>query len=291
MLFANLHNHSTFSDGVYTPEQLADLAVKQGHKAIALTDHETAQGTYFMKKAARLRGLYCLTGTELEGEGFDGKMHHIVGLDFNTEDKALKEIFDICVYKKRKRTQLLLEWALEKGEISGITWQEVLDENPHNDYICNNHVWRLLRKKGLWDEFKYFEFFKSFSRKDVEREARAAAIINTPAPDIERVISAIVKAGGIAIWAHPEKDSLGHIDDMRKMGLMGVEVNHPDVSPETSSQLIDYANEFNMYKSGGTDHSGVLGGLISQDSNKAVADNVGGIDEQEFMDLYYRRKG
>ena len=53
MLFANLHNHSTFSDGVWTPEELADLAVKQGHKAIVLTDHDTAQGTYFMKQAAR----------------------------------------------------------------------------------------------------------------------------------------------------------------------------------------------------------------------------------------------
>ena len=137
MLFANLHNHSVFSDGVWTPEQLADLAVKQGHKAIVLTDHDTAQGTYFMKKAARQRGLYCITGTEFEGEGY-GTDFHIIGFDFNTEDKAMRELLDYSSGKQRKRTKVLFDWAIEAGNISGITWQDVLDENPYNDYICNN---------------------------------------------------------------------------------------------------------------------------------------------------------
>ncbi len=289
MLFANLHNHSVFSDGVWTPEQLADLAVKQGHKAIVLTDHETAQGTYFMKKAARQRGLYCLTGTELSGVGF-GTDFHIVALDFNTEDKGIRELFAYASGKQRKRTKVLFDWAIENGDISGITWQDVLDENPYNDYICNNHIWRLLVKRGLWEEKDYFEFFKFFKWYP-PREEKINKIINTPAPDVEHVISTVVKAGGIAIWAHPRTNEVDLIKDLYKMGLRGVEINHPDIKPEAIPKLIKYADELNLYKSGGSDHSGVLGGFIDQNPDYIIPDDVGGIDEEDFMDIYLRRKG
>ena len=289
MLFANLHNHSTFSDGVWTPEQLADLAVKQGHKAIVLTDHDTAQGTYFMKQAARKRGLYCLTGAEFAGEGFDTDFH-IVGIDFNTEDKAVRELLDYASGKQRKRTKVLFDWAIENKNISGITWQEVLDENPYNDYICNNHVWRLLLKKGLWKEEDYFTFFEYF-RWNPEREVKINEIINTPAPDIERVISTVKKAGGVPIWAHPRSNEVELIKELRKFGLMGVETNHPDIDPEIIPALTAYADEFNFYKSGGSDHSGVLGGFTDVNPEFIIPDDVGGASEEDFMDLYYRRKG
>lgn len=289
MLFANLHNHSVFSDGVWTPEQLADLAVKQGHKAIVLTDHDTAQGTYFMKKAARQRGLYCLTGTELSSEGF-GTDFHIVALDFNTEDRGMRELFEYASGKQRKRTKVLFDWAIENGDISGITWQDVLDENPYNDYICNNHIWRLLVKKGLWDEKDYFEFFKFFKWYP-PREEKIDKIINMPAPDVERVITTIVKAGGVPVWAHPRAEEVELIKDLKKMGLMGVEVNHPDIETETVPKLLNYADELNLYKSGGTDHSGVLGGFTDKNPDYIIPDDVGGVGEEEFMDLYLRRKG
>ena len=289
MLFANLHNHSTFSDGVWTPEELADLAVKQGHKAIVLTDHDTAQGTYFMKKAARLRGLYCLTGTEFEGEGF-GTDFHIIGFDYNTEDKEIREILDYLSRKQRERTKILFDWAIEKGNISGITWQEVLNENPYNDYICNNHIWRLLVKKGLWDEkdyFKFLEFFRWFP----PREEEIKKILKMPALDVGVIIKAIVKAGGVPVWAHPRKNEVELIFELKKLGLMGVEINHPEIDPKIISTLIAYADKLNLYKSGGSDHSGVLGGFIDQNPDYIIPDDVGGIGEEEFFDLYLRRKG
>ena len=289
MLFANLHNHSTFSDGVWTPEELADLAVKQGHKAIVLTDHDTAQGTFFMKKAARQRGLYCLTGTEFEGEGY-GTDFHIVGIDYNTEDKEIREILSYLSGKQRKRTEILFNWAIEGGNISGITWQEVLDENPYNDYICNNHVWRLLVKKGLWEEkdyFKFFEFFKWYP----PREEEIKKVLKMPPMDIDIIIKAIVKAGGVPIWAHPRYEEMHLLDTLRELGLKGVEINHPDVDPRCYPILEEYAKKHNMYISGGSDHSGVLGGFIDTNPKFIIPDDVGGTTEENFMDLYLRRKG
>lgn len=289
MLFANLHNHSTFSDGVWTPEELADLAVKQGHKAIALTDHDTAQGTYFMKKAARKRGLYCLTGTEFSGVGF-GTDFHIVGIDFNTEDKNIRKLLEKGAGNQRKRTKVLFDWAVESGAISGITWQEVLDENPDNDYICNNHVWRLLVKKGLWKEEDYFKFFPHF-RWNPEREVEIEKITKFVPENVENVIKTVVDAGGVPIWAHPRYKEMELLDTLRGFGLMGVEINHPDVDHRCFPILEEFAKKHNMYISGGSDHSGVLGGFADLNPEHAIPDDVGGIGEEEFMDIYFRRKG
>ena len=59
-MFANCHLHSTYSDGVYTPAQLASMARQVGHKALVLTDHDTVNGWPFMKAAAEKYGLKCL---------------------------------------------------------------------------------------------------------------------------------------------------------------------------------------------------------------------------------------
>ncbi|MBQ1260046.1 MAG: PHP domain-containing protein, partial [Clostridia bacterium] len=56
MLFANCHNHSTFSDGAHTPEKLVTLAKEEGHRAIILTDHDTVKGSFFAQRKARELG-------------------------------------------------------------------------------------------------------------------------------------------------------------------------------------------------------------------------------------------
>ena len=53
MYFANTHMHSTFSDGVHTPEKLIEIGKQLGHKAMLLTDHDTMSGFHRFNKAAR----------------------------------------------------------------------------------------------------------------------------------------------------------------------------------------------------------------------------------------------
>ena len=103
VFFANCHMHSTFSDGVYTPEELVSLAAGLGHKAVILTDHDTIRGNYFMKRAARKAGLLCVTGIE-----FTTTAGHLVGLDFNTENVRMREFlarisWRQCVVNRRRR--------------------------------------------------------------------------------------------------------------------------------------------------------------------------------------------
>ena len=50
-LYANLHTHSTHSDGVFTPEEMVKVAKREGYKAVAITDHDTATAYPYLKAA------------------------------------------------------------------------------------------------------------------------------------------------------------------------------------------------------------------------------------------------
>lgn len=290
MLFANLHNHSTFSDGAYTPEKLISLAKELGHKAVSVTDHNTYQGTYFAQKAARMAGLYYLPGTEFDAVGF-GTGFHIVGFDYNPDQKDIKAISDYCCEKATRRTKILFENACDIKLISGITWQEVLDENPFVNYLCNNHIWRLLVKKGLWKGEDYFVFFNNGFCPKVAKELNVESILKTEPVDVERLLTAIKKAHGISVLAHAPDDNFAIMDDLIKLGLRGLEVSHPDMSEYAMEQADKVTKEYNLYRSGGTDHSDIMGGFDLFEHKEKFGYEVGGIDEDDFFDLYYRRKG
>lgn len=289
-MFANLHMHSTFSDGQYTPDELCALAVKQGHKAIALTDHDTCKGSYFMHRAARKHGLLCLTGTEFDADGF-GTHFHIVGLDFDTNNNKITELFEKTSSRELIRCKILFDRSKENGWLKDkdITWEDVVARYPHNDYLCNNQIFVTLIEKGLATEDQYMDFFPDFGWRE-DREAELAPIINRPMPTVEETIEAINYAGGVAILAHPH-EQLEYIPELVKLGLKGVEINHSMLTEEEKALLPGIADKYNLYKSGGTDHEGVLGGLTHFGGHFIIADDVGVVSEEHFMEIYNRVKG
>ena len=289
-MFANLHMHSTFSDGQYTPDELCALAQKQGHKAIALTDHDTCKGSYFMHRAARKHGLLCLTGTEFDADGF-GTHFHIVGLDFDTNNDKITELFKKTSSRELIRTKILFDRSKENGWLKDkdITWEDVTARYPHNDYLCNNQIFVTLLEKGMATEDQYMDFFPDFGWRE-DREAELAPIINRPMPTVEETIEAINYSGGVAILAHPH-EQLEYIPKLVKLGLKGVEINHSMLTEEEKTLLPEIADKYNLYKSGGTDHEGVLGGLTHFGGHFIIADDVGVISEEHFMEIYNRVKG
>lgn len=289
MLFANSHNHSTFSDGVYTPEEIVNMAKALGYRAVVLTDHDTVQGTYFMQKAARKAGLLTLLGCEFTtveyGEGF-----HLLGFDFNPDEPEIRKLLNHGATKHRRRAELLLKWAQEKGRCLGITWQEVCEEYPYNDFLANNHIFNVLVKKGILKQEEYFRFFDPDFKWSPESEERIMAEIQMYEPSTKDVIAAIRKAGGVPVLAHPH-DQLQYIPDLIEAGLMGVEANHPSLTDEEIRQLHILAEEKGLYKTGGTDHSGILGGYDELNPELACELDRNNHGEQDFMNLYERKLG
>src|SRR5947207_13427542 len=84
---ADLHLHTTHSDGEYTPAQIVDLARRSGLAAAALTDHDTVGG-FAAGRAAAGSGLEVVAGVEISAE-YEGRELHLLGYFFRPDDPAL----------------------------------------------------------------------------------------------------------------------------------------------------------------------------------------------------------
>lgn len=291
MLFANCHFHSTFSDGEYHPHKLVALAQSLGHRALILTDHDTVRGTYFLQNAARRAGMLSLLGCEFSTVGL-GSSFHLVGIDFNPENAAMRRLLARVSAKSTERSRILFERGLKNGTLRpGITWQDVVDAYPDNDYLCNNQVFFTMQARGIYTPADYPDFFRgNFAPPSaVNREIEELTGMYTP--DIEEVIHTILQAGGVPIVAHPHRRAK-YVDDLIRMGVMGFETRHPDLVDEGEPDYYDrLCTERHLYKLGGTDHSAVLGGLAERMAHLNVPVETGYVTEEDFMKLYRRELG
>lgn len=291
MLFANCHNHSTFSDGAHTPEKLVTLAKEEGHRAIILTDHDTVKGSFFAQRKARELGLLSLLGCEFSTVGFNTGFH-LLGIDFDPENREMRELLARVSRKQTERSRILFERGIESGRMPrGVTWQDVLDSYPNNDYFCNNQVFETMLKKGLYERMDYAKFFMDNFRPKRDEELEIERITDLHTPNIEDVVRIIRNAGGVPIVAHPHAKQK-YVDDLVSIGVMGFEVRHPDLRNDGESEEFQrICTERSLYKLGGTDHYCVLGGYMEVMPWHRLPPEVGYTTEEDFMAIYERRLG
>ena len=286
-MFANCHLHSTYSDGVYTPAQLATMARQVGHKALVLTDHDTVKGLHAMDRAARREGLLTMTGIEFIVKGL-GTGFHLLGYDIDTENAAMRKLIERTSSRHRERCCLLFHRGLEAGTLRpGVTWQQVLDASPDNDFFYYTQVFALMEARGIYRHEEYPDFIADSFTPPKESEPDIEAEIGFFTPDPEEVIHTILKADGVPVIAHPHNKQ-SYIDDLIKMGLRGIEVEHPSVQPDEREYYTALCVERGLYKLGGTDHASVLGGFADLFPKKDKPIDCGFITEQDFMRLYRR---
>jgi hypothetical protein len=124
--FANMHLHSTHSDGQFSPFHLAVLAKSLGYGGVVLSDHDVISGVPELMRVAKMQGLETMSGVEISCEQW-GTNFHILGYDFDINNPELVAFIDrLCEYRN-SHTRILFEAALERGSIKGITWQEVVE--------------------------------------------------------------------------------------------------------------------------------------------------------------------
>ena len=287
-VFANMHCHSIFSDSLYTPEHMAALAREAGYSAVVLTDHDTVRGTYFMQKAARKEGLLSLLGCEFSTRGF-GHGIHLVGFDFNPDLPAMRELLHHCSQKATSRTKLLLQWGLERGLIHGVTWDEVTAAYPFNDYLCNDQVMGVLRAKGILEK-KNEDFWEAFSFRYPEREEKIRVITGYETPSVQDVIRIVREAGGVPVIAHPH-NQFDFIRPLMEVGLMGMEVDYQDAPADEVEAAYALSEELGIYRTGGSDHGGILGGMPWDPEKPGQDPEERGVSRADFMRLYRRELG
>lgn len=263
--YANLHTHSTHSDGRYSPSELARMAKIEGYGAVAVTDHDVVTGYPELRDECEKLGLECILGAEfsspsklLAGKTQMAGEFHILGFGFDPEYPEMKEYLAGMSLRESEQTRILFERGVKIGFLKDITWDEVLEFNHGITWLCNEHVWRLLLAKGMFKKSDYRTYFNELfgvHRYEIP-----------PCYDFKQeheIIKLIRDAGGIALLAHPH-EQLCHMDALIEMGIQGLEVSHFIMTEEEQKEALKLAYDKGLYIAGGTDHEGYMSGAYEQ---------------------------
>ena len=244
----DLHTHSTFSDGTFTPLQLVKYAEEKGLKALAITDHDTTEG---IKEAKSIEtNVEVISGVEISTR-YDKKEIHIVGLYVNENDADLNKQLK---YYREKRVTRNFE-ILEKLNSLGvdITIDDV-KESCTGDVISRAHIAKALVSKGFVGS--YTEAFDRYLGDN------KCAYVPRETLNYEESMELITKAGGVPVLAHPllYKMSDTNLENMmvklRQKGLKAVEVYYSTHSNSDTQHVMAMANRVGLIYSGGSDFHG-----------------------------------
>lgn len=244
----DLHTHSTFSDGTFTPLQLVKYAEEKGLKAFAITDHDTTEG---IKEAKSIEtNVEVISGVEISTR-YDKKEIHIVGLYVNENDADLNKQLK---YYREKRVTRNFE-ILEKLNSLGvdITIDDV-KESCTGDVISRAHIGKALVSKGFVGS--YTEAFDRYLGDN------KCAYVPRETLNYEESMELITKAGGVPVLAHPllYKMSDTNLENMmvklRQKGLKAVEVYYSTHSNSDTQHVMAMANRVGLIYSGGSDFHG-----------------------------------
>jgi predicted metal-dependent phosphoesterase TrpH len=248
-MFADLHLHTNFSDGTYTPEELVAQAAKHRLAAIALTDHDTVEGCERAATAANAAGIEFVTGTELTAEQ-DGNEIHILGYFIDTQNaKLLAEISKFQAVRQNR----IREMVARLNEINVPLKAEDVFALANCRSPGRPHVARALVKAGLCSSLdEAFERFLKKKRPAWVPKAKMSALTG---------IELLHQAGGLAVMAHPGLNRTDEvIPGLVEAGLDGIECFHTKHSTAVSEHYLEVADRFHLLVTGGSDCHGLSKG-------------------------------
>ncbi len=248
-MFADLHLHTFFSDGTYSPEELVAQAQRQHLRALALTDHDTVEGCERTASACAAVNIDFIAGTELTAEQ-DGHELHILGYFIDTENVRL--IHEIAKFQAVRQNRIR-EMVARLNQVNVPLSSEAVFTLANCRAPGRPHVARALVQAGLCGSLD--EAFERFLKKN--RPAFVPKFKMSAADAIEL----IHQAGGVAVLAHP---GLNRTDDviptMVEAGLDGIECFHTKHSTAIAEHYLEIADRFQLLVTGGSDCHGLSKG-------------------------------
>jgi predicted metal-dependent phosphoesterase TrpH len=245
MKFADLHLHTRFSDGTFSPEELVAQAVKHGLAAIALTDHDTVEGCAIAARECEAAGIGFITGTELTAEHDDTEVH-LLGYFLDTRNERL--LVEINKFQT-VRQQRIHEMVARINELGVPLQLETVFALANCKSPGRPHVARALVKEGLIKSLdEAFERFLKKGRPAWVPKARMSALES---------IELIHQAGGLAVMAHPGLNRTDEIiPGLVKADLDGIECFHTKHSTAMSERYLEIADQYHLLVTGGSDCHG-----------------------------------
>ena len=260
-LWCDLHTHSVFSDGTYTPGEIVAEAKRRG-LIVALTDHNTVAGLPEFMTAAQDLGVTVVPGVEFSTE-YEEKELHLLGLfilpeqypvveQMVKEQNILKEISNIELVERLNEAGYMIDYA------------DIKRRNL-NSVVNRAHMAAALLEQGYVTSVR-----DAFNTILSDNGGFYVQPYHLPLID---VIKALKRIGALAVLAHPlqemtEQELRSLLPEAIEAGLAGMETTHSSYSPETIDLSKRIAAEYNLLPSGGSDFHGSVKPEISLGTGK-----------------------
>ena len=242
---ADLHLHTTFSDGTEPPARLVALARDAGLSTIAITDHDNTDAIPIAEPLAAREGIELIPGIEMSASA-EGCEIHLLGFLFDRHHPALQHHLSEQQARRVARVREMVSrlqrvgLTIEADEVFRIAGEGT---------VGRPHVARVLLKHGYITTMA-----EAFSR--YLGPNNPGFVPGSPLAPAE-IIGVIRAAGGVPVLAHPiylKRDPL--IEQMVREGLAGLEVYHSGHPPDVVRHYERLADRLHLLKTGGSDFHG-----------------------------------
>ncbi|MBQ7387070.1 MAG: PHP domain-containing protein [Clostridia bacterium] len=246
----DLHTHSHYSDGTYSPTEIIEEARRIGLSAVALTDHNTTAGLYEFARAAEGTNIEAICGVELSTD-FGERELHIVALYLSPEHYSeVEELVAAMRRRKEAANRTLIEKLRARG--IDITYEDA--SRGARGQLNRAHIAYEMYRKG---------YAESVADAFARYLDPALKIYEPPLKlDVFETIKFIRKIGAVPVLAHPFY-SLGTVENIERFlsmaaptGLIGIESMYSTHDETMTEAVRALARKYSLIESGGSDFHG-----------------------------------
>jgi len=240
----DLHTHTNYSDGIFTPAELVEKAHKRGLDIISITDHDSINGIKEAVECAKDFGIEIIPGMEISTD-VDEKEVHLLAyfIDIENEEllKYLSFFRDERMHRAKRMVQKLRELGLK------ITMDDVIDR-AKNCAIGRPHIAYTMIELGLIKNYnEAFEKYIGDYGPAFERKIHVSS---------QSALKLISDAGGLSFIAHPGYMKENLLLNLIKAGIDGIECTHPSHNENQVQFYRGIVNQYCLLESGGSDFHG-----------------------------------
>ncbi|MCX6156577.1 MAG: PHP domain-containing protein [Ignavibacteriae bacterium] len=246
MLKADLHIHTSYSDGKMKPDEIIDLANEKGLKVIGVTDHDNIEGSQAMLELNGKHGIEVIPGIELSAD-FHGKEVHLLGYFMDFKNPALIEHLKLIKNLRIRRIDKMIVKLKELGV--NINSTALFEKYSSSCSIGRPHLANEILEQGYVKDFQ-----TAFNRYLGDNKP---AFVKKDNLNFEIMIELIKVSGGLSFVAHPGsyfREST--LVELKKAGIRGIEVYHPSHNDAHNKKYMKFVKEHNLLAVGGSDFHG-----------------------------------
>lgn len=264
---SDLHTHTNFSDGSYSPEELVTLAKTLKLNYLGITDHDTVDGIIHLYENGLYpnKGIKIIPGIEFSANNSKHDIH-FVGYNIDIYDGDLQDKLNELTEARWIRFAKILE-KLQDNDLK-ITEADVLKIASTSKSIGRSHIARTLVRSG------YFKTVREAFEKMLQEGQ--PAFVPRYLLEIEEIINLIHKAGGTVALAHPKliEDDFLVERICQSYNIDSIEVFYPANTVEDTNHYISLALKYDLMLTGGSDFHGSTSKYVKELGEFTINDEI-----------------